>query len=74
MSSWAWRHRAPWFASATVVGFVEFEAAKIVERLLDDRIVDGHAGVDQRQRAERRDAAVVVREFGPVDRAAVAGV
>ena len=36
------------------VGFVEFEAAEVVERLLDVRIVGGHAGVEECERAERR--------------------
>ena len=38
---------------------------RYVERLADDRVIDGDAGVQQRQRAERGDAAIVAGHLGP---------
>ena len=47
------------------VGFVELEAAEVVERLANGGIVGRDAGIQQRQRAQSGDAAVVAGHFAP---------
>jgi hypothetical protein len=48
------------------VGFVEFEATKVIEGELHGGVIGGDAGIEERESAERGDAAVVAGELGPV--------
>jgi hypothetical protein len=47
------------------VRFVRFERAEIDKGFSHRRIVDADTGIQQRQRTQRRDAAVVAGHFGP---------